>query len=107
MTYKKWQDALIDAWVTIEQQSEYSITRSSNGHMRLDRLNIASIIAQKLGKSANKLEKQFGLDLKNGIDPNRILYYGHGENDPIESNATEKGRQRNRRVEVFMKLLKT
>lgn len=38
--------------------------------------------------------------LMQGIDANRILARGYGESRPIESNATETGRQKNRRVEI-------
>lgn len=34
-----------------------------------------------------------------GIDPSRIVAYGYGERMPIASNATDEGRQLNRRVE--------
>jgi type II secretory pathway predicted ATPase ExeA/outer membrane protein OmpA-like peptidoglycan-associated protein len=35
-----------------------------------------------------------------GIHPNRLEVYGLGSQNPIADNATEKGKQRNRRVEV-------
>lgn len=38
----------------------------------------------------------------NGIDPERLLPIGHGKNQPIASNRTEKGRGLNRRVEFRM-----
>lgn len=38
-----------------------------------------------------------------GVDGNRIIYYGQGERRPIASNETSEGRQRNRRVEIFLK----
>ena len=37
-----------------------------------------------------------------GIDKNRISFEGYGEEHPIESNDTEEGRERNRRVEVVI-----
>jgi hypothetical protein len=36
--------------------------------------------------------------LKEGIDSNRLEVEGYGESDPIASNDTEEGRQKNRRV---------
>lgn len=36
----------------------------------------------------------------NGVDPRRFYIDGRGEADPIASNATEAGRQQNRRVEI-------
>lgn len=38
----------------------------------------------------------------NGISPNRIIAYGYGEASPVASNATEAGRQLNRRVEIVI-----
>jgi len=34
-----------------------------------------------------------------GIDPGRLISFGYGENLPVASNATDEGRQMNRRVE--------
>jgi outer membrane protein OmpA-like peptidoglycan-associated protein len=36
----------------------------------------------------------------NGVDRSRITAIGRGESEPVDSNDTEVGRQRNRRVEV-------
>jgi len=38
----------------------------------------------------------------NGIDPQRITARGYGEDYPVASNATQTGRQDNRRVEVVV-----
>ncbi|WKZ57265.1 MAG: OmpA family protein [Bdellovibrionota bacterium] len=38
----------------------------------------------------------------NGVQRNRIYVRGLGETDPIASNSSEQGRQRNRRVEVII-----
>lgn len=35
-----------------------------------------------------------------GVSGERILVVGHGDSDPVASNATAKGRARNRRVEI-------
>jgi outer membrane protein OmpA-like peptidoglycan-associated protein len=37
-----------------------------------------------------------------GVDPNRIVISGRGEREPLADNATEAGRARNRRVEMFL-----
>lgn len=37
-----------------------------------------------------------------GVNPSRIEATGYGETQPIDSNATEKGRQNNRRVEFTL-----
>ena len=38
-----------------------------------------------------------------GVDPQRLRTEGRGEREPRDSNATEAGRQLNRRVEIFVK----
>jgi len=38
-----------------------------------------------------------------GIDPNRLSFIGYGSDKPIESNETEEGRAKNRRVELVKK----
>lgn len=40
--------------------------------------------------------------ISRGIQPQRISYVGYGETMPIASNSTERGRQRNRRVELYL-----
>ena len=40
-----------------------------------------------------------------GINPERILHYGHGEKNPIAPNTDEIGRRKNRRVELRMRVL--
>lgn len=39
---------------------------------------------------------------QNGIDPRRLFLAGYGEHWPVADNETEKGRQRNRRVEIVV-----
>ncbi|CAN5325689.1 hypothetical protein BH09BAC2_BH09BAC2_07170 [soil metagenome] len=38
--------------------------------------------------------------ISKGIEPERLTAIGYGSSDPIESNKTEEGRQKNRRIEV-------
>jgi outer membrane protein OmpA-like peptidoglycan-associated protein len=37
-----------------------------------------------------------------GVNPSHISIEGRGEHEPIADNATDAGRARNRRVEIFM-----
>src|SRR5699024_877491 len=37
---------------------------------------------------------------KQGVDSERMIISGYGENDPVADNSTEAGRQQNRRVEI-------
>lgn len=40
--------------------------------------------------------------VRKDIDPRRLSYEGRGPNDPIDTNDTEDGRRRNRRVEFYL-----
>lgn len=40
--------------------------------------------------------------ISRGLHPNRITFIGYGESMPIASNVNEAGRQRNRRVELYL-----
>ncbi|HYH57138.1 MAG TPA: OmpA family protein [Anseongella sp.] len=44
--------------------------------------------------------KEYAVTL--GVDPARVGTAGHGEARPVATNSTEKGREKNRRVEVFI-----
>jgi outer membrane protein OmpA-like peptidoglycan-associated protein len=44
--------------------------------------------------------------LSKGLDSERILYFGNGEDRPIAPNNTIAGRKKNRRIELKMKKLK-
>jgi len=40
--------------------------------------------------------------IKNGISPDRLVAKGFGEDKPLASNKTWKGRKKNRRTEFFV-----
>ena len=40
--------------------------------------------------------------ISRGVNPARVAAYGQGESQPVASNATEAGRQANRRVELLI-----
>jgi outer membrane protein OmpA-like peptidoglycan-associated protein len=39
---------------------------------------------------------------RGGVDPARMRLVGHGESRPVADDATEEGRQQNRRVEIVL-----
>jgi len=49
-------------------------------------------------RSVSVVEKS----IKKGINPRRFQAVGYGEYQPLADNSTEKGRQKNRRVEIFI-----
>jgi OmpA-OmpF porin, OOP family len=56
---------------------------------------------QYLSQRRADLVKQFFVD-NFGIEDTRLATEGHGEAQPIATNATLEGRQANRRVEVLI-----
>lgn len=54
----------------------------------------------KLSQERAKSVKQFLV--RNGIDPNRVITKGYGEEYPVASNSNAAGRQQNRRVNVVI-----
>ncbi len=52
----------------------------------------------KLSQRRAQTVRDFMVDL--GVDPKIITASGRGEAEPVASNATEQGRQQNRRVEI-------
>ena len=66
--------------------------------------NGAAAANKKLSKS--RAETVTGILAGLGIAEKRLLAIGHGEAKPIASNKTEKGRARNRRIELIVKGLK-
>ena len=53
--------------------------------------------------SERRAQAVAGVLVRNGVAPARVGATGLGETQPVASNATEEGRQRNRRVEVIIR----
>ncbi|QIK38912.1 flagellar motor protein MotD [Caldichromatium japonicum] len=52
--------------------------------------------------SSGRAATVVNLFAQNGVEPDRMVAIGYGEFHPIESNATEAGRARNRRVSIIV-----
>jgi OOP family OmpA-OmpF porin len=50
--------------------------------------------------SVRRAESVKAYMVSKGIEPNRVYTEGKGEKQPVASNATRDGRQKNRRVEI-------
>ena len=50
--------------------------------------------------SENRAKAVVDYLVSKGVDPKRLQYKGFGKSQPIDSNTTEAGRARNRRVEL-------
>ena len=53
---------------------------------------------QKLSENRAKSVARYAAE--NGVDSERMIITGFGEEDPVADNSTEAGRQKNRRVEI-------
>ncbi len=49
--------------------------------------------------SLNRAKSVYNYLIKNGINKNRLIYKGYGSSQPVDTNNTEKGKQKNRRTE--------
>ena len=54
------------------------------------------------GLSQRRAQAVSSVLINAGVNPNRIVSTGQGENQPIASNLTAQGRQQNRRVEIVI-----
>ena len=52
--------------------------------------------------SVNRAQSARDYLVARGVNANRIVSEGRGEREPIADNATEAGRARNRRIEIFL-----
>jgi OOP family OmpA-OmpF porin len=56
-------------------------------------------IAKNLALSQARAEAVVGALIRRGVAANRMVAHGFGPNQPIATNATRQGREKNRRVE--------
>jgi outer membrane protein OmpA-like peptidoglycan-associated protein len=52
--------------------------------------------------SVNRAQSARDYLVARGVNPSRISIDGRGEREPLADNATESGRARNRRIEIFL-----
>ena len=57
-----------------------------------------------LNLSTSRAKAVYDQLIKSGISVNRVTYVGKGENEPIDTNETEEGRQKNRRTEFLLSI---
>jgi outer membrane protein OmpA-like peptidoglycan-associated protein len=55
-----------------------------------------------IGLSERRAQAVFDFLVGQGIDANRMLVRGYGKSNPVASNATDEGRQQNRRVDFVV-----
>ena len=61
-----------------------------------------STLKYNMNLSKKRVEAIKNYMVKNGVDPNHIVLKWYGPTKPIATNATEEGRQKNRRVEFLI-----
>ena len=60
-------------------------------------------LAYNMTLSTNRAKAVYDAIVRKGIDPARLTFEGRGPNEPVETNDTEEGRAKNRRVEFIIK----
>ena len=56
--------------------------------------------AYNMRLSQGRAKSVYNEMVKRGIDPSRMKWQGKGMREPIDTNSTEEGRAKNRRVEI-------
>lgn len=86
-----------DSWVNLKEimTKNPDIKVTVTGHT--DNVGKASMNLNLSKRRAENIKKML---VEKGIDGNRIQTFGKGETEPIESNDTEAGRAKNRRIEI-------
>lgn len=103
-TFRSGQDVIQDvAYSTIENLvKEINASPGSliliEGHT--DNIPTGKVGSDNLELSSRRAKAIANILMLHGIPPQRISIKGFGDSRPIESNSTEEGRAKNRRVEV-------
>ena len=86
-----------DSWVNLKEimAKNPDIKVTVTGHT--DNVGKAAMNLNLSKRRAENIKKML---VEKGIDGNRIQTFGKGETEPIESNDTEAGRAKNRRIEI-------
>jgi OOP family OmpA-OmpF porin len=93
-TIKKASDALIDEIVQVLAEHPEILRVEVQGHT--DSRGTPAFNKELSQQRANAVTKAM---IKRGVDPQRLTPKGYGQDVPIADNATDEGRQTNRRVE--------
>lgn len=96
---------LLNSSLSVLNQVGEVMSRYEGYHLQIDGYtdNIGDYQANQLLSEA-RAKSCFDYLVRKGVNPNAMSFAGHGENDPIESNDTQEGRLRNRRVEFTLKI---
>lgn len=103
-TFRSGQDVIQDvAYSTIENLVKEINTSPGSlilieGHT--DNIPTGKVDSDNLELSSRRAKAIANILMLHGIPPQRISIKGYGDTRPIESNSTEEGRAKNRRVEV-------
>lgn len=116
---KKFNSELVRLVNLLNSYPQWNITIEGHTDAKRDSILAKKILLRKGIKYSveahNKLSKNYNMLLshrraqsvvtfliKNGVSKTRIKAIGYGEEKPIASNATQEGRQKNRRVELVI-----
>ena len=88
--------SLLDKLVAITQGCSYSLLRIAGHTDNVGRIEKNSTL------SLERAEAVLAYFLKAGVQADRLKAVGYGSSSPLDSNATDQGRRRNRRIELHI-----
>ncbi|SOD41550.1 chemotaxis protein MotB [Nitrosovibrio sp. Nv4] len=89
---------VLEAVALVLKNDDYAI--QVEGHT--DNIPITEKFPSNWELSAMRASSVVRLLINQGVDASRLTAVGHGENRPVDSNDSEEGRMRNRRVTVMI-----
>ena len=103
-TFRSGQDTIQDVAYTAIEKLVKEITASPNSRILIeghtDNVPTGKSGSDNMDLSLRRAKAIANILILHGIQKDRISVTGHGDTQPINSNNTEEGRAKNRRVEV-------
>ncbi len=107
-TFRSGQDIINDAAASKIEKLISEISVFPNSHILIeghtDNIPTGKLRKDNMDLSIRRAKAIENILISRGIPPERISVIGYGDTRPIDTNSTEEGRAKNRRVEVKLML---
>ncbi|MBI2069836.1 MAG: OmpA family protein [Elusimicrobia bacterium] len=97
---KKGAETVLDPIVKALEEIPNAV--NVEGHTDNDPVSGRGLYKSNFELSALRASRVIEYFIGRGLDPGRFSAYGYGEHQPLADNATEDGRAKNRRIELFV-----